>query len=699
MKRYFLIVGLSMALFWGCQTDKSFELSGTEIIWDEWGVPHIYSDNNADLMYAFGWAQMHNHANLITELMVNSRGQGAQFFGESRLINDRLVHSLRIPEKATAFLNDQSDEMQSFLESFSRGINDYAAAHPDAIKPELKAALPITAADLLGHTLFVVGTRFVGGQDLGLVSNWEELGSNTYAVAPSRSASGNAMLVQNPHLPWSNEFTWMEAHLHGPDANLYGATLVGLPGLGIAFNEKLGWSHTNNTIDNADTYELTLQDGGYVLDGEVVPFEVRVKTISVRQPDGSLVDQEITLLDSRHGPVVKRGETKALALRLAGMENANLMEQWWNMGTSDNFEAFQTAISAVDIPFFNIMYADVEGNIFYMFNGKVPVRTEDAWAFWNGVVPGDRSDLIWSEYHRFEDLPKVENPTQGWLQNANDPPWTSTIPMALNPDEFPGYMAPQGMSFRPQRSARMLMEDESISFEELVGYKLSTRMELADRILDDLFAAAESSEDPDIQEAISVLQDWDRQANTDSRGAVLFYNWQRSMRFWSDATFDKPWSEEDPVNTPDGLADPDRALDNLKKAATQVKEVYGNLDVAWGDAFRLRRGDIDLPANGADGSVGVFRVTWPGNYNDGQYTMGGGDSWVGIIEFGDQVKARVLLSYGNASQEGSPHNGDQLALYSAKEMRDAFFYRDEVEAHQKRKEILEQGKMTTVEME
>ena len=693
MRHQFLCTLFLALSLWGCQSEEKESFSGTEILWDEWGVPHIYSDNNEDLMYAFGWAQTHNHANLILELIAGSRGQGAKFFGASKVPSDMLVHSLQIPEKAARYLEDQPDEMRAILSGFARGVNDYAAANPDAITETLRGVLPITEADLLGHTLFVVGTRFVGGNDLGIVSNWEELGSNAYAVAPSRTASGNAMLVQNPHLPWAGEFTWMEAHLHGPDANLYGATLVGLPGLGIAFNEHLGWSHTNNTIDNADTYVLSLQEGGYLLDGETVPFDVRFKTIQVMQEDGSLAERELTLLDSRHGPIVKRGEGQALALRLAGMEDAGLMEQWWRMGTSTNFNEFEDAIDEVQIPFFNIMYADQDGNIFYMFNGKVPKRTEDAWNFWRGVVPGDSSELIWDEYHSYAELPKVKNPEQGWLQNANDPPWTSTIPMALENDDFPGYMAPTGMAFRPQRSARMLMEDTSITFEELQEYKLSTRMELADRVLDDLFAAAEESTDSLVTEAISVLQDWDRQGNVDSKGAALFYQWSREMPFGNQETFATPWSEDNPMSTPDGLSDPEAAVATLSAVAAQMKESYGVLDIAWGDVFRLRRGDIDLPANGADGSVGIFRVIWPGGFNNGQYITSGGDSWVGVIEFGDKVRAKVLLSYGNASQPDSPHNGDQLQLFSDKEFRDAYFYREQVDAHVKRREVMRDSTM------
>ena len=233
------------------------------------------------------------------------------------------------------------------------------------------------------------------------------------------------------------------------------------------------------------------------------------------------------------------------------------------------------------------------------------------------------------------------------------------------------------------------MEDTSITFEELQAYKLSTRMELADRVLDDLFAAAEGSSDTLVTEAIAVLQNWDRQGNVDSKGAALFFLWAQEMSFWNQQTFATPWDEENPMTTPDGLSNPEGAVATLAGVAAQMKEGYGALDVAWGDAFRIKRGKYDLPANGADGSVGVFRVTWAGGFQDGQYIAGGGDSWVGVIEFGDEVKAKVLLSYGNASQPDSPHNGDQLQLYSDKEFRDAYFYREQVDAHVQRREVMQ----------
>ena len=574
------------------------------------------------------------------------------------------------------------------IASFVDGMNAYATANPDNIADDKKVVLPVTVDDIQLHSMFVILTRFVAGGELGQVQNWRELGSNTYAVGPSRTASGKAMLVQNPHLPWFGEFLFYEAHLNAPDVNTYGATLVGLPVLGIAFNENLGWSHTNNTIDNADLYELTLDGEGYQLDGEVKAFEQSEGKIKVKTPDDQVIDHQFKIFKSVHGPVLRMGSSKGLAIRFPGTDHPNGGLQWWNMGTAQNFEEFESALKMLQIPFFNIMYADKVGNIFYMFNGLVPQRSSGDWDFWESVVPGDKSEYIWQELHTYEDLPKIKNPEIGWLQNANDPPWTSTFPMLLDAKNFPPYMAPEGMSFRPQRSARMLAEDESITFEELVDYKLSTRIEAADRLLDDLFAAIDEHGSELGREAKTVLENWDREANADSKGMLLFYNWTRKMNLWDQRNYSKPWSLDEARTSPDGLADPAQAVAKLEEAAQELKEKLGQLDVPWGMVYRLRRGEIDLPGNGAEGSVGIFRVAWPGGQDDGKLIVGGGDSWVSVIEFGDKVKAKVLLSYGNSSQPGSPHNGDQLELFSKNELRDAWFYREDLEGHIEKTETL-----------
>jgi acyl-homoserine-lactone acylase len=686
----FLFLTLSLILIWSCSSENQGD---TEMIWDTWGVPHIYANNDKELFYAEGWAQMQLHGNLILELYGRSRGRSAEYWGEEHLPDDILIHTLGLPEIAQEWWKIQDPELKGLIESFVAGMNAYAGSHPESFKAENKIVLPIQHDDINLHYLFVIYTRFVGGSELGRINQWSDMGSNTWAIAPSRSTSGNAMLVQNPHLPWWGEFLFIEMHLNLPGHNIYGSTLIGFPMIAIAFNENLGWSHTNNTIDNADTYELALKDGGYLLDGKRQEFEKTTKTLKIKDKNGGLTDQAIEILHSVYGRVISKGNNKALAIRMAGLDRPNAILQWWHMANAKNFDEFEHALKMMQIPFFNIMYADKLGNIFYLFNGQVPKRQKGDWYYWNRIIPGGNSEDIWKITHSYEDLPKLKNPASGWLQNANDPPWTCTIPMLLDPKKFPAYMSPpMGMHLRAQRSARMLMEDNSITFDELIGYKLSTRFEMADRLLDDLFVAINQYGSETAKEAGIVLKKWDRQADSASTGTMLFYTWARKMVESRKAIFAGRWDENDPLNTPDGLADPKTAVRLLQEAATGIKTNFGRLDVPWGKAYRLNYNNIDLPGNGAGEFVGVFRVADAGYQKNHIQYINSGDSWVGLIEFGKKIKAKVLLSYGNATQADSPHNGDQLKLFSEKKLRDALFYREDLQSNIKSAEILKDGK-------
>lgn len=664
----------------------------TEILWDEWGVPHIYAKNNADLFYASGWAQMHSHANTILRNYGRSRGEAAKYWGEEYLDNDIMVHSLNFPKLAEEWYDRQGLEFKTYIQKFVDGMNDYARSNSGSISASNKLVFPIRKEDVFKHAFFVIYTRFVAGGELGMVENWEHTGSNTYAIGKSRSASGNAMLVMNPHLPWNDEWLFYEMHYNAPGLNLYGATLVGFPTLGIAFNEELGWSHTNNTIDNADVYELELKDGGYVLDGEVNSFTERTVKIDVISESGNIETQEQIITETKHGPIVKLDGDKALAIRLPGLDRPFGAKQWWDMGKAKNFQQFETALKEVQIPFFNIMYADKKGDIFYMFNGQIPVRSKGDWDLWSDIVDGTDSELIWNDIHPYEDLPKLKNPPQGWLQNANDPPWSSTIPQELDPADFPPYMAPVHMTFRPQIAAKQLVNDESITFDELVDYKMSTDVEMAHRVLDDLHAAVGlyGSGNELLLRADSVLMAWDKKADATSRGMTLFYQWAHALGPYRQSIYKDKWDANNPLATPDGLSDPLKAVKTLEGVASQFKALGVPLDLPWGEFYRINYNGVDLPGNGADGSVGIFRVAWSedGPAADGRMYIDGGDTWQAVIEFGEKVKAKVLMSYGNSTQKDSPHYGDQLELFSKKEMRDCYYYREDVDKHIKTREVL-----------
>ncbi len=652
-----------------------------EILWDEYGIPHIYAQNTDDLFYAYGWAQAHAHGDLLLRLYGQARGQAAEYWGSEYIEGDQWMWIHGVPQRAERWAAAQNEPYRSMLEEFVQGVNDYSTKYPARINDQLEVVLPVSLTDIMAHTQRVIIYDFVFNRDEleEDISNRQEMkGSNAWAIAPARSASGNSMLVVNPHLPWGDYFTWFEGHFNLPNSNIYGASLVGFPAIGIMFNEYLGYTHTVNTIDGADIYELTLAGEGYMFDGIKKPFVIdsialRIKTDSGFESETLIVKQSI------HGPVVFEDDNTALALRLAGLDIKQILEERWEMATATNLIQFEASLQNLQTPLFTVMYADKSGNIMHFFGGRTPKRPTGDYN-WSDVVSGNTSATLWNEIHTYDELPKVLNPESGWLQNANDPPWTTTFPKELDADLYPDYMAPREMGFRAQRSAKMLAKDASITFEELVAYKFSTRMELADRILDDLLDAAATTRNQEITDAAHVLQRWDRTTDNASRGSVLFKHWVDKMNFPED--FALSWKEQSPTQLPDGLRNRTMALQRLLNAAQEVQEKYGRLNVAWGEVFRLRRDSLDLPANGAPGDpYGVFRTSYYYPDADHKEILIGGDTYIAVIEFGDSIRAEAVLGYGNFSQPGSSHRTDQLQLVSDKKLRPIYFYREDVEAH------------------
>jgi acyl-homoserine-lactone acylase len=422
-----------------------------------------------------------------------------------------------------------------------------------------------------------------------------------------------------------------------------------------------------------------------LLDGKTEPFETRSVTIKVKQEDGSLKEQILEFKYSKQGPVVAEKGNKAYAVRIAGLDNPKIIEQYHRMSKARSLEEFESALRMLQNPMFNVIYADRSGNILYLFNGNVPVRAEGDFAFWNGTINGSESKYIWKETHPYEDLPRVLNPATGFLQNCNDAPWVCTFPPVLSPSRFPAYMSPLGTYWRAQRAINMIKDNHSISFDQLVNYKLNTGMEVADRFLADLLSAVEQYPNQDAVESAVVLKAWDKKTDAGSRGAVLFAAWYDELR---SNMFEIPWSMDNPVSTPSGIKDRKQAVELLVKTSKYVKEKYGSLDIAWGEVNRFRMGELDFPANGGPDRYGIFRTMYFAEDNDNKSHAFHGDSYVAVTEFGEKIKAQVLLSYGNATQSGSKHAGDQLKLLSEKKMRPALLEKTDILKNLEKRESL-----------
>jgi acyl-homoserine-lactone acylase len=672
-----------------------------EILWDSYGIPHIFAATREQMFYAHGWAQANNQADLLLRLYGESRARSAEYWGPSGIELDRWLQINGVPERAKSWYAAQTPEFRTYLDAFARGINDYAKAHAETISGDARIVLPVSGVDVIGHAIRAVLYTYMGSRDRmqrevaahlsGDATTRDSAepaaGSNTWAIGPAHSASGKAMLIINPHLAWGNtSYRYMEVHLTAPGYDLYGAPQIGFPVPVVGFNRNLGWSRTVNTIDTVDFYTLTVKNGQYEFDGKLRAFEHETKTIRVRMPDGKLRDEKLEIRRSVHGPIVYEDRGVTVAMRVAGVDRPKMLEEWFRMGESRNLEEFTRALRMMSIPMWNQSYADRDGHILLVCNGLIPRRKTGDYRYWSRIVPGNTSQTLWTDYLGFDELPKALDPKSGWVQNANEPPWTTTFPQ-LEPHRFAPFVAPDARTLpqmRVLRSLHMITEDQKLTYEKLLADKFSTRMELADRVLPDLLKAGAGK-----SEALQVLSKWDRGTDADSRGGVLFQIFFE--RFFGTAVAIAPklrvkYDPARPLDTGLGIADTSAALKALDEAATVSRRLFGALDVKWGDVFRFQSGHADVPGNGGAGAMGVFRTITFGRREGSRMYAIHGDTFVCAIEFSALQRAQCSLSYGNASQPGSPHLEDQLRLMTDKKLHPVWRERKDVEAHLQRRD-------------
>ena len=535
--------------------------AGTEILWDKYGVPHIFAPDHPSLFQAYGYAQMEAHSELLIRLYAQARGRGAEFYGQQYLDSDRWVRTNGLPETAKQWAAGQSPEFAPLIAAFAKGLNAWADEHQAEISAEAKGVLPLTVEDVYAHGLRVIHYDWVVSPRRleGRLARWEQdvHGSNEWAIAPARSATGKALLMSNSHLQWGDIHTYFEVQLTAPGVTSYGAVWVGFPVLRQCFTEYVGWTQTTNNPSQSDLYKLVLKDGGYLLDGQVKQFDTHTETIKVRQADGTTKEEMLTVRRSEHGPVVAERGGAPIAMRVAALDRPKMFEQFWRMGLAKNFTEWEAAMRMHQLPLFHTAYADRDGHIAYVYNATLWKHATGDYRFWQGVVPGDKSELIGTEIVPYDEIPKVIDPPQGWVQNSNDMPWTSTYPMTLDPAKFAaGFAAPQGITQRAQRGIRILSTaPEKMTFENIKSWKLSTRVETADQFVDDLVATAKARGTARAKRAADVLATWDRQAEVHSDGMLLFFKFMTAAgpAFGGIGGFKVPTDDARPLDTPRGF--------------------------------------------------------------------------------------------------------------------------------------------------
>lgn len=269
-----------------------------EVLWDRYGVPHVYGATEADLFYGFGWAQMKSHGDLVLKLYAEGRGRAAEYYGREELASDRWMAINDVPARAQAWLTAQNPAFRADLEAFAAGMNAYGAHHPEALSPAARRVLPITGADVVAYAERLFQYVYIAPQTLPErlpPDSREPAGSNGWAIAPSRSADGKTLMLMNPHLPWGPGWsTYYEAQLTAPGVDLYGATQIGLPVLRFVFSDQLGITNTVDNTNGVTLYRITPAEGGYRFDGAVKPFEIRRATLKICAPTAASMSRPWT---------------------------------------------------------------------------------------------------------------------------------------------------------------------------------------------------------------------------------------------------------------------------------------------------------------------------------------------------------------------------------------------------------------------
>jgi acyl-homoserine-lactone acylase len=679
-----------------------------EIRRDRFGVPHVFAESDEAAAFGLGYAQAEDHAEALARRYVSARGVGARTFGASEADDDfqlRRVDNLGSARRAAA--TEVSADYRKVIRAFAAGINLYVqqnrARLPEWI-PEFDEA-DVLASGRSGAVTALAATaqrralaqKYGGAAPAATREPSDDDGSNALAIGAARSRSGKPILLGNPHLRWSSLY-W-EAHVVVPGRlNFYGSTLVGIPWLRAGFNEHLGYVQTNNAPDLVDLYALPLDAASpdhYVFGGRSRPLLKQDVTIEVRQPDGSLKSESRSFWSSHLGPIVHRTADKAFAYRSVALESWRYFQGFYELTHARSLSEFRKLLARGHVPTSNFTYADAAGNVLYQWNARLPKRRDDGTSYTLDVPP----DRGWRGFHALEELPGLLNPASGYVQNANNPPWYPTARGGPDAKRFPSYFEKGELSLRAQLALQMLEARESFTPDDVRELKFTTRLLSAERLKAPLVAAARAHAAPSSEElrrAADVLDAWDGRVSAESRGAVLFQRFFEIYQRKAKQPWATSWNEARPLETPNGLADPQQAALALAEAAGAVLKEHGALDVAWGDVNRYRFGDVDLPGEGAVGQLGAYRVQTfdaipdvkqraAGWGTDAAEPVGFGDAWVLLVHFTRPLQAWSVLAYGQTSDRSSPHSRDQIRLFAGRELRPVSFTEAEIEKNLERR--------------
>ena len=687
------------------------------IIRDDRGIPHIYGKTDADAVFGMIYAQAEDDFNRVETNYLNSLGRLAEAEGESAIYQD-LRQRLFIDEAEMKRLYVESPAwLKALMNAWADGLNYYLATHP-AVKPRaitrFEPWMPLSFSEgSIGGDIervsvaqlkaFYEGMAATGKaaaaeaeepRDLDL----EPRGSNGMAVAPFNTVNGKALFLINPHTSF---YFRSEANVVSEEGlHVYGASTWGQFFVYQGFNDRLGWMHTSSGVDNIDDYIETIVRKGdqffFVHGGKEGPVKARATTIRYKTPTG-MASRDFTLYRTPHGPIVRAlpSESPTLKWIATAMMEAPLkaLTQSYTRTKARNFKEFRAIMDLHTNSSNNTIYADADGTIAYFHANFAPKR--DPKFDWSQPVNGADPATDWKGVHGVMDSPLVVNPKIGWVYNTNNWPYSAAGPDSPKRANFPPYMEEGVENPRGIHAIRVLSGKKDFTIDSLIGAAYDPYLPAFADLVPPLVKAWEEAPDSELKtrltEPIVFLRSWDFRWGVDSIATSLAV-------FWGDELWRRSSKNADDENLTlyEYMAQKTsgaQKLEALQGAIDKLQADFGSWRNPWGDINRFQRltADINHPFDDAGPShpVPFTSSRWGSLASFGarafpqtkKWYGTSGNSFVAAVEFGDRVRARAVMAGGQSGDVRSPHFKDQIERYAAGNLRDVYFYRDQLEGH------------------
>lgn len=667
---------------------------------DEWGVPHIYADNTRAMAFAFGYAQAADHLEAMLMAYRMANGRASEVLGEALAASDELAIRLAHADLAYAAYQRADAVTLDLCEGFAQGVNAWLLEHPNDAPAWAEGVHPADILALL-HRYLLSMAPFDYPESTHLLPGTPS--ANAWAVAPSMSKNGDAMLVINPHTRYDGPYQWYEAHLATKELNVYGCTLFGLPVILMGHNDTLGWALSPNQADIADIYveyppkaparnPKSFMPGRNAVHYQGVPYTVNAYRSFYVKGENGFDKRTVAQQRTMHGPVVATAGGRPLTWRVGGYTDFGGIRQLFDMGLASDLNQFRSVVDRQQLSSFHVLYADRAGNIWYQYNARVgrkpdavgapgsPMASvESVYDFPLSTIEGL---FEWGNLIAPDALPWSLNPKAGYLQACGTPPWLVTANSGSGAANWPTWLVRDSDSYRAKR-VRRLFSMGPRSFRDLQAMLFDIVVPLAAEAVPFLFWAAESNPNwlsrahPDLLVGLEMLRDWNYLASTDSMAMTFFHVWWSVLRLGTDGNVmrDEALHARIQENAPWFQI---YALESAAEGAKLLRNEFQTMSVPWGEVHTIRRGRREEPLPGAHSGGPIF-ASADQTYVRGKWQVDGGYGFAMVVRFSEEPQAVTLVPFGTSEDANSPHYSDQLDLLVQRRLKVASFKREDVE--------------------